>query len=382
MPGDPLSWLFLVVALGWLIFTAGRLRDLSFVPSLPSADALTPPGPAPRVTVIVAARNEGARIEGTVRQLLAQQGVELQLVVVDDRSSDATPEILGRLAAGEPRLEVVRVEQLAEGWLGKPHACDLGARRARGDWLLFTDADAWIGSDVLARTVRTAEREDCEHLCLLPGESRTTLAARAALLDFSLGMLFFASRANRDRPGSFIGVGAFNLVRAEAYREIGGHAAQPLEVLDDLVLGLRLRRAGFRSRAYGAARDVEVEWAATAPGLIRALEKNSFALLGFRFPLAIAAVLVPTLVLIASVLGAWSGRPAGFAATFGMFSIILPCLALARRSGWGVLPALLAPLFLPFLIAALAGSTFSAWRRGGVVWRGTFYSLEFLRKRP
>jgi len=381
MAGDPISWLLWTVALGWLIFTAGRLRDLRVVRSLPVGTP-DPSTPLPRISVIVAARNEGARVERTVMQLLVQQGVELQLVVVDDRSEDETPAILRRLADEDSRLEVLRVDSLPDGWLGKPHACHVGTQQARGDWLLFTDADSWIGPDVLARAVRTAEHEGCEHLCLLPGESRTTLAARAALLDFGLGMLFFASRANRDRPGSFIGVGAFNLVRAQAYSEIGGHAGQPLEVLDDLVLGLRLRRARFRSRAFGAAHDIEVQWASTAPGLIRALEKNSFALLGFRFPLAVAAVLLPSLILAASCFGPWTGRPAGVAAALGLASIVLPCLALARRSRWGVLPALLAPLFLPFLIAALAGSAWSAFRHGGVVWRGTFYSLEFLRNRP
>lgn len=374
-----LSVFFLTVALGWTIFTLGRLRDLLHVHALPPAGADGSPDPPPRVSVVVAARDEEPRIERSVGRLLGQQRVDLELIVVDDRSTDATTTILRRLEAENHRLRVLRVDALPDGWLGKPHACHLGASEARGDWILFTDADAWLAPDVVWRAVAAARRVPCEHVCLLPGEGRTTLPARALLLDFGLGMLFFTSRANRDRPYSFVGVGAFNLVRADAYRAVGGHEPLRLEVIDDMMLGLALRQSGYRTRGFGAPADVEVQWASTAAGMIRALEKNHFALLGYSLPLALAAVAGMSAMVLGATIGPFVGGPAGLAAGLGLLSVILPCWILARRGGWGTLPALLAPVMLAWLIAALVHSTLSTFRRGGVRWRGTFYPLDVLR---
>ena len=376
---DGLSIFFFTVALGWTIFTLGRLRDLLYVRALPPVDANDEPGPPPRVSVIVAARDEEHRIERSIGRLLEQQGVDLELIVVDDRSTDATTTILARLAMQNPRLRVLRVDTLPDGWLGKPHACHLGAAAARGEWILFTDADVWLAPDVVRRAVSAARRATCDHVCLLPGESETTLPARALLLDFGLGMLFFTSRANRDRPSSFVGVGAFNLVRAEAYRAVGGHEPLRLEIIDDMMLGLSLRQAGYRTRGFGAPADVEVQWASTAAGMIRALEKNHFALLGYNLPLALAAIAGMSAMVAGAAVGPFVGGPAGLAAGLALLPVILPCWILSRRGGWGTLPALLAPVMLAWLIAALAHSTLSAVRRGGIRWRGTFYPLAVLR---
>lgn len=95
----------------------------------------------PCVSVVIAARDEEARIEMTARNLLSQEDVELEVIAVDDRSTDRTGEILGRIAETEPRLKVLRVDALPEGWLGKCHACHMGTQSATGEWLLFTDAD-------------------------------------------------------------------------------------------------------------------------------------------------------------------------------------------------------------------------------------------------
>jgi cellulose synthase/poly-beta-1,6-N-acetylglucosamine synthase-like glycosyltransferase len=91
-----------------------------------------------------------------VRRLLTQKDVELEMIAVDDRPTDRTGEILRRVAAADPRLKVLRVDALQEGWLGKCHACHLGAGGATGEWLLFTDGDVWMKPDVIARAVGAA----------------------------------------------------------------------------------------------------------------------------------------------------------------------------------------------------------------------------------
>lgn len=377
---DPLTPLWWILAGVWFLLSAGRLLDLRAVPALPGLDAGQAKDPGAKVTAVITARNEEGRIERAVRSLLAQRGVDLRVVVVDDRSDDSTPEILERLAAADPRVEIVRVRELPPGWLGKPHACHLGARRATGDWILFADGDVHVGPDVIARAVAQARCEAADHLCLLPGEERTTLAARAALINFFLAMLVFAGRANRDRRFSFIGVGAFNLVRAEAYRSMGGHEPLRLEVIDDLKLGWLLRRAGRRSRVYGAPGDVEVRWAPSVPDMVRALEKNFFALVGFSRLGALALILALGGLILLSVAAIASGGLPGWAVATAAGSMLVPARIVARRADWGWPETLLGPLMGPLLLVALAWSTAMTLARGGVVWRGTVYPLELLRR--
>jgi len=378
--GDLLSLGYWVLGGVWLVLAIGRLLDLRSVPGLPVLETNGRTDPPPKVTAVVTARDEESRIERAVRGLLEQRGIDLRIVVVDDRSGDATPEILERLAAGESRIEVLRVKDLPPGWLGKPHACHLGARRAEGEWILFSDGDVRLGPDVIARAVAQARRQDADHLCLLPGEERTTIAARAALINFFLAMLVFAGRANRDRRFSFIGVGAFNLVRAEAYRAIGGHESLRLEVIDDLKLGWLVRRAGRRSRVYGAPRDVEVRWAPTVPDLVRALEKHFFALVGFSPAGALLLVLALGGFQGLSAAGILAGGVQGAAIAAGAASMLLPARIVARRAGWGWPETLLSPLAGPLLLGALAWSTVMTLARGGVIWRGTLYRLDVLRR--
>ena len=137
---------------------------------LPSLDALPPDAAAAdaRVSVIVPARDEADAIEASVRHLLAQRGVALEVIVVSDRSVDETAAIVRRLAATDPRVRVIEVSTLPEGWLGKTHALHVGSQAATGDWLLFTDADCLLHPDVVARALRVAARERVEHIALTP----------------------------------------------------------------------------------------------------------------------------------------------------------------------------------------------------------------------
>ena len=119
--------------------------------------------------MVIAARDEEARIEQTIRHLLAQRDVDAEFIVVDDRSTDRTSEILRRLAKEDPRIQVKRVDVLPEGWLGKCNACHIGAGAATGDWILFTDGDCWLKPDVMARALRVAQRDGVEHITLVSG---------------------------------------------------------------------------------------------------------------------------------------------------------------------------------------------------------------------
>ena len=189
-----------------------------------------------------------------------------------------------------------------------------------------------------------------------------------------------AARANRDLRLSPVGIGAFNLVRAETYRRAGGYGALRMEVIDDMKLGMLVQRVGGRLRCWTASEEAEMDWAASPRELMRVLEKNFFAMTDLRFGIAGFAVAIMFSAWFTAIIGPFSGRPIGYAAFAGWASMALPAALFARRTGWGILPGFLAPVIFPLLPWTLLRSTWLTWRQGGIRWRGTFYSLELLRK--
>lgn len=369
--------IFAALGTGWVVMDLALLRDVYAVPPLPAAL----PGAPPTVTVIVPARDEAERIEGTVRRLLASRHVDLEVVVVDDRSTDDTSAIVARIAAEDARVRLVRVDVLPDGWLGKPHACQRGAETAHADWILFTDGDIHMTDGVVARAVAAGIAARVEHVVLTPGVDSPTPAARAAIATFALGLIGPLARANRDERFGWAGIGAFNLVRASAWREIGGHSLLAYEVVDDMKLGMLLRRAGFRTRAYLAGREIQAAWGRSAGEILRLLEKNLFAFFGFDTLATSAFIAFATVFWLAGPLGfAWGG-PFGIFAGCAWLAFTIPAACAASCDGQNPLHATLAPFGPPVLLLAVARSMWTTLRRGGVAWRGTLYPLALLRAR-
>ena len=352
----------------------------------PAATGPDVPGAVPSLAVVVTARNEAGAIEATVRSLLRQRHPALHIVVVDDRSTDATPSILGRIAAGrDPRLEVVRIEALPEGWLGKCHACHVGAGRARGDWILFMDADVTLlGDDLLARTIALAERRGIDHLPVLPDMRPVGLMQGALLASFEQGLLFYGRfwEMEQDRPRGGSGVGAFNLMRRAAYERVGGHRLLRLEVAEDYKLGMLLKESGARQRLWSGHGVVACPWLRGVGAMVRGLEKNFFGGVGYSlWPVVWQTTLTAVLHFGPPALALFGGSPwllLPWLAQQGFLVAVLS--AESERLGHSA-PALwlLYPLAVPLILLAFWNSVVRTLVQGGIRWRETFYPLATLR---
>lgn len=369
-----------LVLAGWLAFAAlGRSGRRALLRLPPAAG-----GALPAVTVVVPCRDEARSLEPAMRSLLAQDLPDLEVIAVDDRSTDGTGSLLDRLAAEDRRLAVVHVTALSEGWLGKNHACQVGADRARGGWLLFTDADVLFAPDALRRALSAALAHGLGHLAVLPRLVAPGLLERAFVTAFAalLGP-FVRVRALR-RPGTraFFGVGAFNLVRRDAYARAGGHRRLPLEVVDDVKLGLLLRRSGVPQGVADSGGLVSVRWQHGFVPSVLGLVKNAFAAVEYR-PLRAAAAAATgaagaagPLVLLAAGPTAPVRLLAGAALAVAVLHHAEAARRLAAASG---VEGLLLPACALLLAAVVLGSAAAAWLRGGVVWRGTHYPLARVR---
>ena len=337
----------------------------------------------PRISIVVAARDEARSIEQAARSLLALDWPDLEIVMVDDRSTDGTGEILDRLAKQDRRLHVVHVTALPPGWLGKNHALQMGADTATGGWLLFTDGDVLFHPDTLRQAVAHANARQLDHLTVGPEAPVQGLLLQAAVAGFGVFFSVFtrAWKLRDPESSAHIGVGAFNLVRRAAYLRAGGHTALPLRPDDDLKLGKRLKQTGCaQDLAMGRGR-LSVEWYGSLREMAQGLEKNAFASMEYRVAATIVAVLgVLTLCAFPFVGMAISDGTARilFTATY-----ILQALATAESARRLGLDPWLGPMFpfsAVFLAYVVVRSMVVTLREGGIRWRGTFYPLADLKR--
>jgi hypothetical protein len=344
------------------------LRDVS--PALDSE--------SPRVSIIVAARNEQRNIREALQSLLALGYADYELIVVNDRSTDATGLILNDLADAEPRLKVIHVDTLPSGWLGKNHALWIGSRRATGELLLFTDADIVMEPTVLGRAVHFLEENRLDHLAATPSLRMPTvflgMFGAAFIVIFSL----FARpwKAKDPRSSCHIGIGAFNLVRSTAYRLVGGHETIRLRPDDDIKLGKIIKQAGLRQDAAYAPEYLAVEWYASLGEVVRGLEKNAFAGADYNIPLVVAGALCQTLCSIwpFAAIFVSSGPSRGIY----LLTVALLLLTVADSARFHRTPPWYAvgyPLASALFVYILVRTMVLNLVQGGITWRGTFYSL-------
>lgn len=232
--------------------------NLAAFPRLSRAAKKRASGASPRVSVVIPARNEEKDVERAVRSHLAQDYPDIQVIVVDDRSVDRTPEILKALAR-DPRLTVVTGSDPPDGWLGKPHALHMGAQAADGELLLFADADVRYDPRALRDAVSIMDDRGLDLLAFFPRFDNRGFWENVLLPFLSVAVfLGFGFIARSRRINLAMGAGAGNLVRRRAYDAVGGHAAIRQAVVDDVRLAVAAKRAGFRVAAFRAEDRVTV----------------------------------------------------------------------------------------------------------------------------
>lgn len=377
-----------LIACAWMGRSAQWLRGLTLVPDLHDVRyASSESTSKERLTVIVPARNEGNAVEACLRSLLVTVDVRLEILAVDDRSTDATGRIMDEVAAeaapGLHTLRVLHVTELPDGWMGKTHAMGLAAAEATGDWLLFTDGDMLFAPDALASAMRFAEMEHADHVVLYPTMIFKSFGERM-MLAFLHAMSIWGPRpwkiGDPNAKRDFIGVGAFNLIRRTTYDAVGGWAAQRLEVLEDLRMGFTVKRAGYRQRAVFGRDLARIRWAEGAMGVVNNMTKNLFAV--FRFRLLLACVATGSIFLLCLL--PFIGLALGRAAVVPFALTMLALIALYSRYHRFGLPRLAYVLTFPagavLFLFALAQSISRTILEQGVTWRGTFYPLAELRK--
>jgi glycosyltransferase involved in cell wall biosynthesis len=344
------------------------------------------PSGNPRVSIIVPARNEEESIEQALTQLLVLDYHNYEIITVNDRSTDRTGEIMERLAA-EPsargQLRVIHHHELPKGWLGKTHAMWTATNHAAGDWLLFTDADVMFRPESLRRALAYAEAERADHVVLFP-RMIMKRAGECMTIAFFQTMFVFGHRPWKvadPKTRDHMGVGAFNLIRRTVYEAVGTYEALRMEVLDDMKLGKVVKNAGFAQRNVFGEDLISIRWARGAMGVVNNLTKNFFAVLSFQWWRTLISAFGLAFLNLMPFFGVWLAHGwARLPYAVALLSIFLIYLGMSWRSAVPPYYFFLHPISTILFVYTLLRSMFLTLWNDGIVWRGTKYPLEELRK--
>jgi chlorobactene glucosyltransferase len=377
--------LTMLTAIGVAIFAMRVAIFLRRCPALLPTDAI--PEDAPLVSIVLPARNEAANIERCVLSLLAQSYPNLEVVVVDDGSTDATPAILAQLAVIDTRLRVVRGGRLPAGWTGKSHAIHVGMQRARGAWLLFIDADVTLEPSAVSTAYLAAR---CHGVALLSLWARQELVsfwervAQPVIVGMNHATDPFQRVSSTRYPNAAFANGQFILVERGAYERIGGHAAVREEVVEDQMLSRRFKHAGYRIIMLDGTQVLSTRMYTSLGGIWEGWSKNNFLTLGRNLLLMIGAVLAVYFVTVSPFVLAIAAPLAGFKFSYQVLDPLLVnllaitvLLALRQRaSRYFPTPPryyLWHPLGGLIFIGIMINSAYRHLGGRGVTWKGRRY---------
>ncbi|WP_295796135.1 glycosyltransferase family 2 protein [Mucilaginibacter sp.] len=332
------------------------------------------------LAIIVAVRNEEEDLDMALKSLCNINYQSYRLIVINDRSTDRTAEILNDFKSSYPQINIVTINTLPEGWMGKNNAMYQGYLNSTEEWILFTDADIVFHPDAISRAMGYAIRNKLDHLTILPEMiSRSSLLNSVYATFCIMPMMHMKPwEARNPKSKSSSGIGAFNLIRRDAYEKIGTHVEIKLRPDDDLQLGIKVKQAKLMQDVLAGKGYVCLEWYKNLTQFGNGLLKNSFSVSDYKLSIAIANVLL-VLVSIALpmpvmfIFGTATIRL--MAAGMLLFHIIYMSV-IPPNKWWYAFMIPFSGFFIGWIV--LKASVITV-KQGGIYWRDSFYSLKMLR---
>ncbi len=331
----------------------------------------------PTISAIVPARNEEATIAAAIESLAAQPEI-MEIFAIDDQSTDGTAAQLGRLSSRFPQLHIIHLDALPTGWVGKNYAVSMGAAQAKGDWLLFTDADGVLLPGSAARALADAEKFRAGLVSYSPEQETRTWWERALIpfIYVRLGHKFSFDQVNDPNSPQAAANGQFLMIRREEYQRIGGHASVANEVLEDVALARIAKQAGIRLHFASGHGIMRVRMYRTFRSMWQGWTKNLFPLMGGTSR-AVGRELrgiipwIPLLLLILTPMNLILGG-------LGAAMVVGRHAAYAAELRRNRIPMARALYYMPAVVLYAAALLTSEWhyRQGNVTWKGREYAVK------
>lgn len=372
---------------GILLLLLGMLANLSRnLRLLPKLDAFKQPAMdegGPLVSVLIPARNEERCIERCVRTLAAQDYPNIEILILDDQSDDHTADLVAVIAREHPSVRLLQGKPLPPGWVGKPWACQQLGREARGDLLLFVDADTWFAPEAIGRMVTAMRETGADVVSAIPWEETVTYGERLAIPAVHIAFLSPVPLDWIERhpnPDLAIAIGQFLGFTRDIYERIGGHELVADRILDDLGIARVVKRHGGRILMLSAVESVGCRMYQSWGEVRRGFAKNAFALHNERMASAalteisgVMLFIVPAALVVVNGVrrrftlnGFWLPLLQYAVAVVGRFQV-------SRRFRFPLIDSLTMPASISALLGILANSIWWGRRPDGYHWKGRNY---------
>lgn len=371
-----------VVRGGYLLLT-----NLQNEPVLTDSDAEQALNPGPLVSVIIPAKDEEPYIAQSIRSALASDYPRLEVIVADDRSVDGTAGVVAEMAEQDDRIELICLKSLPEGWTGKTHALYHAGARARGEQLLFIDADTLVEPHVISRCVGRLKSDKLDMLSVLPGFLERGFSEKVLYPHMALGFSYFYPLEQVNDPASPAGIasGAFILIRKEAYEALGTWKRFRAEVTEDVAMSKVLKAEGMRievirgpelvrTRGFSSVSEVCGYWERTFYG---GLEKSARKI-GRLVANYIALTILGLSLILSSAAIILGDSSIGTQVLFGvslltMIAVIVPYAIFLKKDGTHWAYGLTAPLGIAISAWVTLVTLRTVLAHKGVTWRGSVY---------
>jgi chlorobactene glucosyltransferase len=374
----------IIIAVGLVSFVLNLILNLRSLKK-PHSDSKIPES-APFVSILIPARNEELNIEACLESLQKQDYPSFEILVLDDDSSDSTANIVARIAARDERIRLIRGEPLPEGWAGKPFACYQLAKKAKGSWLLFVDADTTHASHMLRSVLALARQLRSSLLSGFPRQLATSLLQKVAIpvlyfVILSWLPLWWLQRSKVAKPS--LAIGQFLLFPKEEYWRIGGHEAVKSRILEDVWLGVEINRHGGRHVAVDLSsvvschmyRSLGLMWEGFVKWIYSVATLSRVALVGL--------IVAGYFFFLAPFYWLWndlfiSTAPTGWRAivAFQVILILIMRRLVDNHFGESIISTLLHPVGFSFLLAAGLYGGSRQVAGAGIRWKKRLYDRE------
>ena len=353
-------------------------------------EPLPPPISPPLISICIPARNEEANIRACIEAALAQDYSNFEVIVLDDRSTDSTSQILEGVAHCDSRLHIISGSDLPSGWAGKPHALHQASTVARGEWLCFVDADTFLSPSALSSCYIKAIETHADLFTTLHHQIMDSFWEKTVMPLIMTGLTvgFNARKVNDQAKRDAIASGQFILIRRETYDKIGGHAAVKNEIVEDQAIAELTKWSGHRLILADGTRVIQTRMYTSLKSMWEGWTKNIYLGLSRHRALLFLGLFGAILALMASLfLPVWSGlslvwllNDGGSLAVIVLIesfivwvAILLARGLIAQRLGITPLYAFTTPLGAGVFAALMITSAWKVLSGTGVTWRGRRY---------
>ena len=358
--------------------------------------AVEPPAGGQFVSIIVPARNEEKNIKRCVEALLAQDYPAFEVMVLDDRSTDATPAILAELSAHDSRLVIILGSELPAGWAGKPHALYQAARAATGDWLLFVDADTFLTPNALSASMESARKHGADLYTVMTEQLMGTFWEKAVLplVMTALSVGFSPHKVNDPKTRDAIANGQYILIKRSVYDAIGGHEKLHNQIVEDKAISEQVKWNGYRLIVADGRGVAKTRMYTSLPQMWEGWTKNIYLGLSDRPGLLLLGVFGAFLALMAALfMPVWPLLGLGWYFNGGGWMAVLVCAEallawstilyyrakVAGLMGISRWYALTTPLGAGVFAAMMLSSAWMVLSGRGVTWKGRTYDPKVVR---